>query len=226
MTLPRIIIVSGTDTGVGKTIATAALSSALTQAGRVVAVYKPCQTGSAEGDDDAGEVLRLAGPAQVMAGTVLRAPLAPVVAARLEGAHLPEVATHAERVSNLAAGADHVIIEGSGGLLVELDFSGHTIADLARLTDGSCIVVVRAALGTLNHTALTLEAAARRNVDVLGLVIGSWPASPGDAETHNRHAFEGSSTAPLLGAIPEGAGKLAPPEFRAGSGQWLPGVVP
>lgn len=223
MSLPHLIVVTGTDTGVGKTIVTAALCAVLSGAGRRVVAYKPCQTGAADGDSDADEVVRLAAPDQSVTGAVLQAPLAPVIAARLEGAGLPTVASHADRIQALGRDADHVIVEGSGGLLVELDLAGGTIADLARLLDAPLILVTRPALGTLNHTALTLEAAQRRHVAVLGLVIGSWPADPGEAEAHNRREFE-SGSPPLLGTIPAGASSLMPETFRSRAGAWLDGL--
>ena len=223
MSLAPIIVVTGTDTGVGKTVATAALAAVLSGAGRRVIVYKPCQTGAADGDSDADEVARLGAPDRVVTGAVLQAPLAPVIAARLESADLPSIASHAERVHVLSADCDHVLVEGSGGLLVELDSAGGTLADLAILLDAPLIIVTRAALGTLNHTALTLEAAARRHVTVMGLVIGSWPTAPGVAEIENRRTFASGSTA-LLGAIPADVAALAPESFRSLANDWLSGL--
>ena len=225
MTLPAIIVITGTDTGVGKTVATAAIAAALTSAGRRVAVYKPVQSGAGDGDSDCAEVRRLAGVGAATAGVVLREPLAPAAAAALEGVPLPTVAVHADRIRGLAGEADHVLVEGSGGLLVELDSDGATLADLAALLGRGtgCIVVSRAALGTLNHTALTVEAAGRRHLAVLGVVLGAWPAEPGAAEAHNRRAFE-AGTLPLLGAIPEGASSLLPAVFRERAGDWLAGL--
>jgi dethiobiotin synthetase len=97
---------------------------------------------------------------------------------------------------------DLVIVEGAGGLLVELDSEGGTIADLAALLDAPLIVVARAGLGTLNHTALTVEAIARRGLRCLGIVIGSWPADPDLAALCNLDDLE--KIAPVLGRIPEG----------------------
>src|SRR4029453_5966716 len=89
MTLPPVILITGTDTGVGKTVTTAALAAALHAKGRSVAVYKPCQRGTADGDSDAAEVRRLAGHLPAEAGVALQAPLAPVAAAAVEQADLP-----------------------------------------------------------------------------------------------------------------------------------------
>ena len=162
--LPRIIAITGTDTGVGKTIATAGLAALLCGLGFRIAVYKPCQTGAAIGDSDIREIQRLSGATRVEAGIVLREPMAPLAAATLEGRDLPTVAQHAERIQELAYTVDHVIVEGAGGLLVAFDAEGGTLADIAGNTavQAGVIVVARSGLGTLNHTALTLEALHRR----------------------------------------------------------------
>lgn len=222
MNLSPVVLVTGTDTGVGKTITTAALASVLHGMGRSVAVYKPCQSGAVDGDSDAAEIVRLAG-VTAEAGAVLQAPMAPVAAAATEGAQLPAVAVHAERIRELAATHDHVLVEGAGGLLVELDSGGGTLADLGSLPGASFVVVARPGLGTLNHTALTLEALSTRGPDVLGVVLGSWPLSPGAIHSSNRQVLS-SLRVPLLGLLPEQAAKLSPADFRAGAAGWLNGV--
>jgi dethiobiotin synthetase len=89
------------------------------------------------------------------------------------------------------------------------------------------LVVVGAGLGTLNHTALTLEALAHRGIALEGLVIGSWPAEPGLAERCNLRDLEVLAARPLLGALPEGAGALDRSDFlevaRAGLSPQLGG---
>jgi dethiobiotin synthase len=224
MNLSPIVLVTGTDTGVGKTITTAALASVLSGMGRSVAVYKPCQSGAADGDSDAAEITRLAG-VTAEAGVVLQEPMGPVAAAAIDGTPLPAVAVHAERIRSLAAIHDHVLVEGAGGLLVELDFTGGTLADLGGSLPGAAFVLVaRPGLGTLNHTALTLEALSARGRDVLGVVLGSWPDSP-DAVHHSNRQVLGTLRAPLLGTLPERASKLSPADFRAGAPAWLNGLA-
>jgi dethiobiotin synthase len=223
MNLPGIILVTGTDTGVGKTITTAALAAVLDGTGRSVAVYKPCQSGAADGDSDAGEVVRLAAvPTET--GIVLQEPLAPVAAAAVEGVPLPGLDVHAERIRVLAESHDHVLVEGAGGLLVELDSDGGTLAALGSILAAAFILVVRPDLGTLNHTALTLEALAARDLQVLGMVIGSWPSAPGLVHHSNRGVL-GSLQVPLLGVVPELASELRPPAFRWEAADWLKGLV-
>ena len=223
MSLSPVVLVTGTDTGVGKTITTAALAAVLSGMGRSVAVYKPCQSGAADGDSDAAEVVRLAGAITAEAGVVLQEPMAPVAAAAIDGTRLPAVTAHAERIRDLTARHDHVLVEGAGGLLVELDSDGGTLADLGSLLRAVFVIVARPGLGTLNHTALTLEALSTRGLDVLGVVLGSWPLSPGAVHHSNRRAL-GSLRVPLLGALPEQAAALSPADFRAGAAAWLNGV--
>ena len=224
MNLPAIILVTGTDTGVGKTITTAALAAVLSGTGRSVAVYKPCQSGAADGDSDAAEIVRLAGAVTAETGVVLQQPLAPVAAAAVDGARLPGIAVHAGKIRELAASHDHVLVEGAGGLLVELDSGGGTLAGLGPLLAAAFVLVSRPALGTLNHTALTLEALAARGLNVLGLVLGSWPADPEFLHQSNREVLT-SLPVPLLGAIPDQASQLSPAQFRADAGAWLNGLT-
>ncbi|WP_017197703.1 dethiobiotin synthase [Arthrobacter sp. M2012083] len=225
MKLPPVILVTGTDTGVGKTITSAAITAALHSRGRTVAVYKPCQSGNAQGDSDCAEVARLADPVTSEAGVVLEEPMAPVPAAALDEVTLPSLAAHAGRIRELIASHDHVLVEGAGGLLVELDHDGGTLADLGtHLGDLSGFAVVtRPALGTLNHTALTLEALDARTLPVVGVVLGSWPARPGAVELSNRVTLR-SWPVPFLGAVPAGASGLDPADFRAHARGWLEGL--
>lgn len=224
MNLPAIILVTGTDTGVGKTITTAALAAVITGTGRSVAVYKPCQSGAADGDSDTAEITRLAGAVTAETGVLLQQPLAPVAAAAADGVQLPGIAVHAAKIRELAACHDHVLVEGAGGLLVELDSDGGTLAELGALLAAAFVLVSRPALGTLNHTALTLEALAARGLHVLGLVLGSWPADPEFVHQSNREVLT-SLPVPLLGAIPDQASLLPPGRFRPDASAWLNGLT-
>jgi dethiobiotin synthase len=224
MNLPAIILVTGTDTGVGKTITTAALAAVLSGTGRSVAVYKPCQSGAADGDSDTAEIVRLAGAVTAETGVVLQEALAPVAAAAVDGVQLPGIARHSKNIRELAASHDHVLVEGAGGLLVELDSDGGTMAGLGALLAAAFVLVARPALGTLNHTALTLEAMTARRLQVLGLVLGSWPGNPEFVHKSNREVLT-SLPVPLLGAIPEQASQLPPSKFRSEAVAWLNGLT-
>ncbi|QYJ04498.1 dethiobiotin synthase [Nocardioides panacisoli] len=224
--MTRVVVVTGTDTDVGKTIVTAALAAVSPPDTLVV---KPVQTGMIDPAEpgDATTVERLTGRgAQTF--VVLDDPLAPDTAARRQGVSLPAVAAHAQRVRELAASHDRVVVEGAGGLLVRLDAEGGTLLDLVcELTDHGVavevVVVCRADLGTLNHTALTVSALRGRGIEPHGLVIGSWPAAPGLAETTNRADLSRTSGVPLLGVVPAGAGTLPREEFLDSAPTWWAG---
>jgi len=208
----NITIVTGTGTGVGKTIVTAALAALAADRGERVAVVKPAQTGLADGEPtDLETVQRLSGVTDVHELARFPDPLSPEAAARTAGLAPLDLAAAARYIGSLAQTRDQVLVEGAGGLLVRYDREGHTIADLAAALGAPVLVVVAAGLGTLNHTALTLEALAARGLKTAGVVIGSWPARPGLAERSNLVDLAGV----LTGGLPEGAGQLGRDEFRA-----------
>ncbi|MFI6597784.1 dethiobiotin synthase [Nonomuraea sp. NPDC050536] len=222
-----VLVVTGTDVGVGKTVVTAAVAALAVGRGASVAVVKPAQTGLAPGEPgDLDEVIRLSGVTTTFELTRYPAALSPAAAARAGGLPPLSMAGAAERIGELAESHRLVLVEGTGGLLVRYDEEGATIADLAHLLGAPMLVVTRADRGTLNHTALTLEALANRGLDLAGLVIGSWPASPGPAERSNVGDLEMLAARPLAGALPAGA--AADDDFpaiaRAGLGVTLGGT--
>jgi dethiobiotin synthetase len=226
--MPRTVFITGTDTGVGKTLVTAALAATLMRLGHRVAVYKPTQAGLENGSGDI-DIVRKLTEADVEEGVRLPHPMAPVAAAKLAGVTLPTAAEHVTAIRRLGATHDHILVEGAGGILVELDERGNTLADIATATADdadtddtttAALVVCRAALGTLNHTALTIEALAGRGIGILGMVIGSWPDQPTPVELSNRE-YLARHAVPLLGAIPEQSGTLGPMQFRAAAENWL-----
>ncbi|WP_370865454.1 dethiobiotin synthase [Nocardioides agariphilus] len=222
----RVVVVTGTSTGVGKTIATAALAVRSLADGSVV-VVKPVQTGVGPGSQDPGdaEVVHTLTGCAVQEFTALDDPLAPDTAARLRGVRIPRVAEHADRIKVLAQFHDTVLVEGAGGLLVRLDTDGGTLLDLAALLAPSVVVdvvvVVAAGLGTLNHTELTVNAVRARGLEPAGLVVGSWPAAPGLAEQCNLEDLPRVTGLRLLAVIPEGAGALATADFRQAAPGWF-----
>ncbi|MEU9980739.1 dethiobiotin synthase [Streptomyces sp. NPDC050856] len=217
-----VLVVSGTGTEIGKTVVTAAVAAVARAAGRSVAVLKPAQTGVGPGErGDADEVVRLAGGVTAAELARFPEPLAPDTAARRAGKAPVTPDAVAEAAGKLAAGHDLVLVEGAGGLLVRYDEDGGTLADAARLLGAPVLVVVPAGLGTLNTAALTGEALRARGLDQAGVVIGSWPDEPGLAERCNVADLPRAAGAPLLGAVPRGAGALAPADFRARAATWL-----
>ena len=227
--MTRFVVVTGTSTEVGKTVVTAALAAVASSAGSRVLVVKPVQTGVASAEPgDADEVARLTG-VDTVPFTTLDEPLAPDTAARRAGVAIPAVAQHAAHVREVAAAYDVVLVEGAGGLLVRLDTDGGTLldlaADLADAPDGpdpvEVVVVCAAGLGTLNHTELAVGALRARGLEPAGLVIGSWPDSPGLAESCNADDLPRVTGTPLLGRVPAGAGELGREAFVAAAGGWL-----
>jgi dethiobiotin synthetase len=223
-----VLVVTGTDTGVGKTVATAALACCAKLAGFHVAVCKPVQTGTVDGDDDLAHIGRLTGVTELAGVARYPEPLAPPAAAKRVGLALPTRAHLTSAVLRLDRPGGLTLVEGAGGLLVELGAGGVTLRDLAADLDAPALVVVSAELGTLNHTALTLEALATHDIPSAGLVIGSWPKHPRSVQTSNREAL--ARMAPLRGVLPAGAGVLKPKDFAAVvksafDPEWLAGLV-
>jgi len=218
------LFVTGTGTGVGKTIVTAAIAALARDAGRRVAVVKLAQTGVHDGPGsdapDLETVTRLSGVTDTHELARFPDPLSPEAAARVSGLPPVDFARAAALITDLAETRDLVLVEGAGGLLVRYDDRGATIADLATVLneqglDAPALVVTAAGLGTLNHTALTLEAAAARKVRTAGVVVGSWPRRPGLAERENLADLETLASGPLAGLLPEDSGSLPPAEFLA-----------
>jgi dethiobiotin synthetase len=217
-----VLVITGTGTEVGKTVTTAAVAAAALAAGRTVAVLKAAQTGVRPDEaGDADEVARLAGAVTKAELARYPEPLAPATAARR--AALQPVRPHevAEAAAKLAVEHDLVLVEGAGGLLVRFDDEGGTLADAAELLCAPVLVVASAGLGTLNTTELTARELRRRELDFAGVVIGSWPDSPDLASRCNLADLPDVSGAPLLGALPAGAGRRDPADFRAAAPGWL-----
>lgn len=221
-----VLFVTGTDTEVGKTVATAALVVAAREAGLSPYVVKPAQTGvSGDEPGDLDTVRALAGDVPGHEGVRLPDPLAPDTAARLAGVSLPGLGE--QRDSILTPASDHlVIVEGAGGVLVNLG-EHWNLLDLAAAVQHAgmpveFVVVARAGLGTLNHTALTVQAIQHRSLNVGGIVIGSWPAEPDLAMEQNLLDLPAMTGIPILGKIPAGAGRVAAAGFAAGAWVSLP----
>jgi dethiobiotin synthase len=206
----RGIFVTGTDTNVGKTVVSAALMLRY-RAEAPLRYWKPVQTG-VEQDDDTREVARLArrpgppyGDEILDCGIRLPAPLSPHLAARRAGTRitvgsLVETAHSADlkvRAAHPAPAAPPVrwIVEGAGGALVPLN-ERETMADLMQALDLPVVIAARSALGTINHTCMTIEALRRRMLRVAGVVM------VGERNDENRLAIERYGAAEVLGQMP------------------------
>ncbi|MEY2668947.1 MAG: hypothetical protein RJA59_1585 [Pseudomonadota bacterium] len=200
----RGLFVTGTDTGVGKTEVAAALVSEWRARGLDVGAMKPAQSGVEDGlPTDADRLRQAAGgadPAELVCPYSLPAPLAPAVAARLAGVEisLDRVLACAAELSRRHAA---LLVEGAGGLLVPLTGS-HTYADLAVALAMPVLVVARAGLGTVNHTALTCEALRARGLAIRGVVLNRAGASSDPSEPHNAAEIERLTGVRVLASIP------------------------
>ncbi len=212
-----VLFVTGTDTEVGKTVVTAAIATTARMSGRSVAVVKPAQSGvTAAEPGDLTVVTELSGVTEVHEFVRLAEPLAPGTAARRAGQPGLNISHAAQRINELDEQFDLVLVEGAGGLMVQLNAKGQTLVDLADELDATAdvIIVTRAGLGTLNHTALTATFAEQlAGLSVRGIVIGAWPQSPELAECTNVHDLPRVADAPLLGALPADSGELTQEEF-------------
>jgi len=196
--------VTGTDTGVGKTEVAVALLAGHRARGVDVAGMKPAESGAPPGAPSDAERLRAAAggiddPALVCPYR-FAAPLAPAVAARIEGRevsfeHL--LACARELARRHAA----LLVEGAGGILAPLT-ERHGQADLARALGLPVLVVARAGLGTVNHTALTCEALRARGLEVAGVVLNRATAASDPSEPFNAAEIERLAGAPVLASLP------------------------
>ncbi|MBW2313508.1 MAG: dethiobiotin synthase [Deltaproteobacteria bacterium] len=201
--MSRGYFVTGTDTGVGKTVVACALIRALCAVGRDVGVMKPAETGvGSDGPLDA-QALRAAAGVEDSLDEIcpiqLALPAAPSVAAAHEGRRL-DVASVRKAYDTLAARHDCMVVEGAGGLLVPLA-EGFTMADLAGELDLSVLLVARAALGTINHTLLSVEAIDARGLGLAGVVISHATGALTDADAKNLVALREALGPRLVGEI-------------------------
>ncbi|HEX8524961.1 MAG TPA: dethiobiotin synthase [Tepidisphaeraceae bacterium] len=204
------LLVTGTDTGVGKTIITCAIAAALRRAGLRVGVLKPVATGcikAREGlvSEDAELLAHHADsphPLDIICPQRYLEPLAPAVAA--ERAQQPvDWAAVQRSIDIISPTSDVLLVEGVGGIMVPLD-NRHTVLDLAQWMSAPAVIVARPNLGTINHTLLTARALRSVEVSVAGVVINRYPPdSTPVAEETNPRAIERWGKVPVLGIVPE-----------------------
>jgi dethiobiotin synthetase len=200
----RGLFVTGTDTGVGKTVLTAALAAAMSAGGERVRAFKPVVTGLDDLDTAAPaggawppDHMLLAAAAEMDAEDV--APLrfgpavSPHLAAQLAGSPIEPGLLLARATASAAAGTV-LLAEGVGGLLVPLA-EGYSVCDLAVDLGLPLLIAARPGLGTINHTLLTLAAARAAALEVRAVVLTPWPEHPSEMEISNR------ATIARLGAV-------------------------
>lgn len=165
----RRVFISGTDTGVGKTWVACALARAWAAQGHRVGVFKPAESGNG---GDAKALIMASGldwPLAWVRPYAFAHPLAPAVAAAQEGKRVSRAVLQ-RSYERVQAGSDRILVEGAGGLLVPYG-PGLDGAGLAKALGLPLLIIARAKLGTINHSLLTIEAARRRGLTVLGVVL-------------------------------------------------------
>jgi dethiobiotin synthetase len=204
---PPRLFVTGTDTGVGKTAVTSALVTAWRRRGRRVAAMKPIETGCRrDGNqlvpDDGTRLARAAGGLDLGDVCPIRfeLPASPAAAAGAVGASI-DLAIIDRALARLSDGAEAVIVEGAGGLLVPID-GATTMADLALRVGARLLVVARSSLGTINHTLLTVESARARGLHVLGIVLNQVAPVRGPEESSTPATIATMAALPVLGTLP------------------------
>ena len=209
----RGLFVTGTDTGVGKTVVACALARALRARGLDVGVMKPIETGVGPGGpEDALALLRAAGskaPLERICPQRFALAAAPTVAADAEGRAVDLDAIH-DAYRATCEEHDFVLVEGAGGLLVPLT-PDVTMADLAADLGLPVLIVARATLGTINHTALTLEVCRARKLPVVGVVISHTREALSAADASNLEALRRQLGPLLRGEITPLAAGAEPP---------------
>jgi len=183
----RGVFVTGTGTEVGKTVVAALIARTLAGAGTRVAVFKPAVTGLDDPGEPDHELLRRAAGSEQgdeeIAPYRYGPPASPHLAASLAGEEIDPARLRAAAAS-AAEGADQLVCEGVGGLLVPLA-AGYTVRDLAADLALPLVVAASPELGTINHTLLTLEAARSAGLEVAMVVLTPWPDVPSTVEASN-----------------------------------------
>ncbi len=211
-----VLFVTGTDTGVGKTFVACVLAAALRAEGRRVTVMKPVETGVVDRPEDSLRLAAAAGdpaPLDEICPYRLKAPLAPSVASALEGVTI-DVDGLVQAIARRADGADVLLVEGAGGLLVPIA-GATTFLDVAVRAAMPVLLVGANRLGTVNHCALSARVAKAAGIDVRGFVL-SQPAAVTDESSATNAAVVTELTGlrcrgvlPHLDAPRDGASMLA-----------------
>lgn len=212
----RGVFVTGTDTGVGKTLVAAALARCLDQAGIKVGVMKPVETGSGAGSVIPSDAERLkasigcADPLDLISPYRFPAPLAPLAAARQAG-----VAIAVERImasfETLAARYEFLVVEGVGGVMVPIA-DRFDVRDLISRLGLPVLIVGRTTLGGVNHALLTVEALRQRDIAIAGIILNRSAARPAPLQEQQQEAtvslLKELSGVRVLGPLPHQGGLL------------------
>lgn len=205
----RGVFVTGTDTGVGKTVFSAGLAWALKRRNIDVGVMKPFATASKVFSKSyrSADVALLAKASGVKGSDMdlnpsfYRIAGSPMIASSLTGNPPPAIQEVLESLRRLAFKHEFLIVEGIGGIMVPLTMS-NSLADFVKAADLPVIIIARPGLGTLNHTVLTVNACKNYGLRIAGIVVNSMPKKPTLIEKNNPDALSKLTNIPVLGVIP------------------------
>ncbi|MGQ9921172.1 MAG: dethiobiotin synthase [Desulfobacca sp.] len=210
-TIPQAagVLVTGTDTDVGKTVIAAGLTATLRAIGVKAVYFKAVQSGCPEADGrllatDARLAQTIAGldePLHLLTPVTLQLPLAPAVAAAQAGV-MVDLEVIAQAYRELAGRYDFLVVEGAGGLYVPLVDTTFLVLDLARWLNLPVLVVARPGLGTINHTVMTVKSLLQAGLAVVGIVLNQYPDHPNLAARTNPEIIEAISGRPILAKVP------------------------
>ena len=221
------LFITGTDTGVGKTLVACGLASALRELGSKIGVMKPAETGceDREGElfpQDAFYLKEASGseePLHRICPYRLSSPLAPSVAAEEAGIEI-HFSLLSQLYKEMSRSNDLTLVEGAGGLLVPLHLR-FTYADLVRRLKLPVIVVVANRLGAINHTLLTLEHASHSGIEVVGYIINNLESHPTPATKTNARTLQALTSITCLGEIPH----LTPAQLKGADNSIRPSFL-
>lgn len=201
--------ISGTDTGVGKTVVTACLLALFRKQGVDTGIMKPVETGvdpecSSEANSDAKFLLAVSGHQDAIEEVCpirLKPAAAPLQAARMTDQAL-DIDSIMKNFGKLQSRHDQMLVEGIGGLMVPLK-PDYFIIDLIRDMSLPLIIVSRVTLGTLNHTLLTLKAAQSAGIEIAGIILNCGENRPlNEVEQEQADLIQKLSRVPVLGECP------------------------
>ena len=197
------LFITGTDTGVGKTIVAAGLAASLANSGMDIGVMKPIETGFSLQSSDAVFLKKMAGVKDSLESVCpyrLKHPLSPFAAAQIE-----KVSIRFEKIKQayrtLLKKHQALFVEGAGGLLVPIT-QKKMMADLALYLELPVLIISRTGLGTINHTLLSVEVARQRGIEVAGVIFNHLGPRRGLAERTNPSIIKHFLDVPILGEIP------------------------
>lgn len=195
------IFITGTDTGIGKTIVAGGIAAYLKESGVNVGVMKPISSGGTEDAEFLKQIANLDDPLSLINPIALKNPLAPSVAAELEGIEI-DISSIEKVYNQLKNKYDFLIVEGVGGIAVPLS-KNMLVTHLIKQLNLPIIIVGHLGLGTLNHTLLSVAFAKQANLQILGIILNSTHNyAHGLAEQTNPDEIERTTKIPVIGILP------------------------